>query len=295
MNDKDSLLIINSISNPENFDKLDQLLHANKKKTLKPVEHPIVLKEKAFNEKIKEPSGLKLILNNPKSLKNEEPFQINRIKKISDSNHNKSINDNLNTDNRIFSNNEILKSNVKNKAKKNSHGNRLDINSIKNIDLGEGNDTNQSYFDIDENDFRQENHNNPLMNLSDKDFNSIYNTSKTKWNFDKNLLDDSGFRKTHIIKEKLEINHIPDKPINNFNFNKIKNVKKSDNSVKITSPRQENFENNPIYKRVNSMIFIESKENETIRDLANEVNNNLYSNKSNFNIDSEEVYILIKV
>lgn len=36
--------------------------------------------------------------------------------------------------------------------------------------------------------------------------NSDYNSSKSSWKFDKNLLDDSSFRKANIKKEKLEIN-----------------------------------------------------------------------------------------
>jgi len=242
-----------------------------------------------MNEKFK--------LNNNISLNAGETFQITKIKRISDTNANKSIGcvsaeNDFNTN----KNKEISKGNCENYIfTKNSHTNIRDLNSIKNIDLGDRRDANNSFFDNEENDRIKDNQDNPLMNLSDKNFNIMNNSSKSKWNFDKNLLDDSEFRKTHIIKEKLDIEY-PDKPVNNINLNKIRSVKKSDNSEKIYSP------NNAIHRKVNSIILIENKENDTIRDLANAMNIEWNKNLNitpdrDFNqvCDPKEVIIIYKI
>lgn len=299
MNEKTPSLIINSIANPQIFDKKDQVIHLNKKKTLKPVEHPILLNNKGINEKTKESADLKLKNNKQRSLKREETIQLTKIQKISDSNANKSMSGILALDNNDNKEIKNFQTSKKIFEKKNSHQvNLFDLNSIKNIDLGEGMNINESFFDDNqEHDENKDNQNNPLMNLSDKNFNLMNVTSNSKWNFDKNLLDDSEFRKTHIIKEKLDIECIPDKPVNNINLKKIRSIKKSDNSVKISTPKKDKSDaNNAIHKKVNSMIFIESKENETLRDLTNKMNqdlnlnsNNATENFSNLSVDIQEV------
>lgn len=298
--DKNGPLIINNIGHGEKFDKIDHLLN-NKKKILKPVEHPILLNNKNNNDKNKETTYGKIILksqnkninnNENKDFDNEqnttrEKIQISKIIKKTDSNFNKSNSDfsisieNKNTNN----NNEILLKSDNNlkTIQSGPNLNNLDVNYIKNIDLNENNkqNINESFNSFENENNKNNSINNPLMNISDHNFNPMNNTNKSsKWNFNKNLLDDSEFRKTHIIKEKLDIEYIPEKPINNINLSKINSInsnnQKHDNQIKIKTPRiKENDIKLSAHKKVNSMIFIENTENETLRDLARQINCNL--------------------
>jgi len=303
---------INNIGHAENFDKIDQLLN-NKKKILKPVEHPILLNNKNINEKNKDSLDAKIIIkpqiknlniNENKDLNNEEntsrdKIDISKIIKKTDSNFvkmnidfsNSTESKNSNIQNEIF-----LKSqdNIKS-SENNSYINNLDVNYIKNIDLKENNKqiANESFNSFENNNYKNDNTNNPLMNISDNNFNPMNNTIRSsKWNFNKNLLDDSEFRKTHIIKEKLDIEYIPEKPVNNINLSKINTInnnnKKSDNQIKIKTPRNNNNENDiklSAHKKINSMIFIENTENETLRDLARQINYK-FENNSETNCES---------
>lgn len=279
------------------MDKIEQIFNINKKKVLKPVEHPILLNNKNINEKNREPTDLKLNLKlgNSKITNQEEKLGVIKIKKI-DSNPYKIDNEPITTEERSINNKDS--DIIKISPKKTSGLNSYDINSLKNIDLQENQFPNDSFV-ANENE-NKNNIINTLMNFSDQNFNTLNNTNKTKWRFDKNLLDDSEFRKTRIIKEKLEIEYIPEKPINNIHLKNIINNKKSDKSTKnIGNLNADDSENRIIHKKVNSMIFIDYKEQESgikdcvIEDVNKDENNNINEEPEPSNIlDETEVYIV---
>ena len=110
--------------------------------------------------------------------------------------------------------------------------------------------------------------------------------SRTKLKFDLNLLDDTEFRKTHIIKEKLEINCFPveDKVEENVSkknsyLGKSKNENKND--VKIN-----NIENNNknISENKNKIIFKKDSGKNSIK--FNQENNFTIKEKKIFNLNS---------
>jgi hypothetical protein len=124
---------------------------------------------------------------------------------------------------------------------------------------------------------------NPLIELFDEDNPSFNKTERSKWNFDKNLLDNSQFRKTQIKKEKLEIECKPDKPV-------IKLIK---NLTNFNKDKEENDNINNINNNINN------KNNEKIENYSNSLNNfkkpKIIKNINNNNDNSKKIKSIIKI
>jgi hypothetical protein len=310
--DKKGLSIINNLTNQDNIDKKDLYMN-NKKKSLKPVDHPNLLNNKNFNDKNKELSNGKIILKSQNKIVNEyekividkEPYNTTdkihcpKIIKKTDSNFNKTNLEFSSDNNQMNINqNEINLNQSENNMSislSNKTLNKFDVNYLKNIDLKDINKhtINESFNSCDNEILKNNFTNNPLMNITDSNYNPLGTNKSSKWNFNKNLLDDSEFRKTHIIKEKLEIENIYIKPIDNINLKKIVNFynnnnKNFDNSIKIKIQRNEENDNKLLTNiKNNSTIFIEKSENEPFKDLAQQIN----SYEEN---DSKEIILLDK-
>lgn len=193
---------------------------------MKPVEHPILLNTKNIS------------INNTINLKNKTDAGESKAVDLNYENKYSHRSENILDKYAVPYEDKAIK--ISNKEpKKNSYlSTTTDFNTLISSQKG---DSSESFKD------------NPLMNISDSNFNQEANNSKSKWKFDLNLLDDSGFRKTHIIKEKLEIDYIPDKRINSDIANKIFSYSQNLNKLEA----RENNSNKP--KNINSMTYIEIK------------------------------------
>lgn len=148
---------------------------------------------------------------------------------------------------------------------------------------------------------------NPLIELFDEDSLPFNKTEKSKWNFDRNLLDDSQFRKTQIKKEKMEIECMSDKINNNNNdLNNLQNSssKNTNNNQKKINLKNNNNKFKPIIKIKNSVsidsnsntfnqnINNNNKKGETISTFNNndindtEYNDSIYKHNNHNNIDN---------
>jgi len=113
--------------------------------------------------------------------------------------------------------------------------------------------------------------------------NSDYNSSRSSWKFDKNLLDDSAFRKVNIKKEKLEINCEKENLENQKNeFDLIKKNEINDNNFHDSLLNDKFIAFSSAYNnKINNQI---QNKNETVK-----LNHLLNSNNSNSDINNFSV------